>query len=148
MNSFADKLAGCCDRIIILAETSLIGFISLIGRIGFGFKIISIKKGLVVGCPWRGTNSLFSECQKYKKKSPTQKTWGEGEITFSFSSTLIWTRFPATELRLVKAFALVKRKSAQKTNNFHEAGAAFIRFLFISEADAQLIQSCICVLRV
>ncbi len=51
---------------------------------------------------------------------------------------LIWTWFPATELRLVNAFAwLAERTSANSTKNFKRAGIAFILFLFIASNDAQ-----------
>ena len=62
---------------------------------------------------------------------------------------LIRTRLPVAKLRFVKAFErLVKRKSVESTKNFKGAAAAFIRFLFISRLDAQLIQSRIRVLLV
>ena len=68
--------------IVIIADINLIGFIGLIGRICFGFKIISIEKGSAVGCPRWGLNSLFSECRKYPKYYRLEKLGGKVKFLF------------------------------------------------------------------
>ena len=54
----------------------------LLNLIGFGFKIISIEKGLAVGCPRRGTNSLFSKCRKCPKIHRLEKLGGKVKFLF------------------------------------------------------------------